>query len=206
MTGSVPAYTITRNEPLGSRWVCPRLGLAMEAIERFRSNYAFELEPPIGIEPMTYALRGTCSPPPHPLAATMPRATAPMALAALGFRGDPFHDPFHGGSRKRNLLRRLRRSTSLRLSYAEALEGSPGGSPHEGCLSRHLLATGLRRARGSTNRSTDWTRDPASLTGLAKTEPWRPRTYAGVLTQPSWYCTSPAVSTFRFSENRAITP
>jgi hypothetical protein len=26
-------------------------------IERFRSNYAFELEPPIGIEPMTYALR-----------------------------------------------------------------------------------------------------------------------------------------------------
>jgi hypothetical protein len=29
----------------------------MEAIERFRSNYAFKLEPPIGIEPMTYALR-----------------------------------------------------------------------------------------------------------------------------------------------------
>jgi hypothetical protein len=41
--------------------MCPRLVLAMEAIERFRSNYAFELEPPIGIEPMTYALREACS-------------------------------------------------------------------------------------------------------------------------------------------------
>src|SRR5215831_5923845 len=55
----------------------------------------FRVEPPIGIEPMTYALRGTRSPAAHPLAAPMPRAIAQMALAALEFRGNSFHEPFH---------------------------------------------------------------------------------------------------------------
>jgi hypothetical protein len=44
---------------------------------------------------MTYALRGACSPAAHPLAAPVPRAIAQMALAALGFCGDPVHEPVH---------------------------------------------------------------------------------------------------------------
>ena len=60
-------------------------------------------EPPIGIEPMTYALRGARSPAADALAAPMPRAIAQMALSALGFCGDPFHDPFRGRSRHTRL-------------------------------------------------------------------------------------------------------
>jgi hypothetical protein len=48
-------------------------------------------EPPIGIEPMTYALRGARALTAHALAAPM----ALTALAALGLSTDPFHDPFH---------------------------------------------------------------------------------------------------------------
>src|SRR5215470_958244 len=54
-------------------------------------------EPPIGIEPMTYALRGACSPPAHPLAAPITRAIAQIAHTALGFCADPVHEPVHGG-------------------------------------------------------------------------------------------------------------
>jgi len=57
------------------------------------------VEPPRGIEPRTYALRGACFLAACPLAATMPRAIAQMALAALGFSADPVHEPVHGGSR-----------------------------------------------------------------------------------------------------------
>jgi hypothetical protein len=52
-------------------------------------------EPPIGIEPITYALRVTWSPAVDALAALIARVIALMALAALGLSGDPFHDPFH---------------------------------------------------------------------------------------------------------------
>ena len=52
-------------------------------------------EPPIGIEPMTYALRVTWSLAADALAAPMAREIALMALTALGLPGDPFHDPFH---------------------------------------------------------------------------------------------------------------
>ena len=52
-------------------------------------------EPPIGIEPMTYALRVTWSLTVDALAALMARVIALMALAALGLSGDPFHEPFH---------------------------------------------------------------------------------------------------------------
>ena len=52
-------------------------------------------EPPIGIEPMTYALRGACSPAAHPLAAPIARIIALTTLVALGLSKDPFHEPFH---------------------------------------------------------------------------------------------------------------
>jgi hypothetical protein len=52
-------------------------------------------EPPIGIEPMTYALRVTWSLPAHALAALIAQDIALTALAALGLSTDPFHDPFH---------------------------------------------------------------------------------------------------------------
>ena len=52
-------------------------------------------ESPIGIEPMTYALREACSRALHALAAPVPRKIALTALAALGLSTDPFHDPFH---------------------------------------------------------------------------------------------------------------
>ena len=53
------------------------------------------MEPPIGIEPMTYALRVTRSLPMDALAALIARVIALMALDALGLSGDPFHEPFH---------------------------------------------------------------------------------------------------------------
>ena len=56
---------------------------------------ALSWEPPIGIEPMTYALRGACSPAAHPLAAPIAGIIALTALAALGLSKDWFHEPFH---------------------------------------------------------------------------------------------------------------
>jgi len=50
-------------------------------------------EPPIGIESMTYALRGACCLPPHALPAPIARKIAVTALAALGLSTDPFHGP-----------------------------------------------------------------------------------------------------------------
>src|SRR6266487_1361333 len=52
-------------------------------------------EPPIGIEPMTYALRGTRDLAAHALTAPMARAIARMAPAALGLSGNPVHKPVH---------------------------------------------------------------------------------------------------------------
>jgi hypothetical protein len=51
--------------------------------------------PPIGIEPMTYALRGARSLSTHALAAPIARVIARMALTALGLSGDPVHEPVH---------------------------------------------------------------------------------------------------------------
>jgi hypothetical protein len=56
------------------------------------------VEPPIGIEPMTYALRGACFLAAHTLAARMARIIALMALAPLGLPDVPFHDSFHARS------------------------------------------------------------------------------------------------------------
>ena len=47
------------------------------------------VEPPIGIEPMTYALREACRRVAHALAALIARTLALMALAELGLSGDP---------------------------------------------------------------------------------------------------------------------
>jgi hypothetical protein len=52
-------------------------------------------EPPIGIEPMTYALRGARSPASHALAAPISRGIALIALAALELSGEPVHEPVH---------------------------------------------------------------------------------------------------------------
>ena len=48
-------------------------------------------EPPIGIEPMTYALRETCDLAAHALTAPMAAVIALMALAALELSGEPVH-------------------------------------------------------------------------------------------------------------------
>jgi hypothetical protein len=52
-------------------------------------------EPPIGIEPMTYALRGACALPVYALAAPIAPTIALTALAALGLSDDPVHEPVH---------------------------------------------------------------------------------------------------------------
>ena len=52
-------------------------------------------EPPIGIEPMTYALRGTYAPATDALAAPIARQIAQEALATLGLSGHPVHEPVH---------------------------------------------------------------------------------------------------------------
>ena len=49
----------------------------------------FRVEPPIGIEPMTYALRGARSLTGHALAAALAWIIALTALAALGLSGMP---------------------------------------------------------------------------------------------------------------------
>ena len=64
-------------------------------VRKILKTWAFVVEPPIGIEPMTYALRETRSLPPHALAARIAREIAQMALTALGLSKDPFHEPFH---------------------------------------------------------------------------------------------------------------
>src|SRR5215469_187875 len=50
-------------------------------------------EPPIGIEPMTYALREARSRAARTLAAPIARIIALTALAALGLSEDPVHEP-----------------------------------------------------------------------------------------------------------------
>ena len=68
------------------------------------------VEPPIGIEPMTYALRGERSRAAHALAAPIARAVASIALATLGLSGDPVHEPVHdrgAGSYHPTTLRNL---------------------------------------------------------------------------------------------------
>jgi hypothetical protein len=53
------------------------------------------VEPPIGIEPMTYALRGTCDLTAHAPAALIAPIIALMALTSLGIFGGSVHEPVH---------------------------------------------------------------------------------------------------------------
>ena len=53
-------------------------------------------EPPIGIEPMTYALREACSRAADALAAPIAPVIALMTPAALGLSGNPVHESVHG--------------------------------------------------------------------------------------------------------------
>ena len=68
-------------------------------------------EPPIGIEPMTYALREARSRAAHTLAAPIPRIIALTALAALGLSKDPFHEPFHARALRHAFLFTVRNLT-----------------------------------------------------------------------------------------------
>jgi hypothetical protein len=64
----------------------------------------FRVEPPIGIEPMTYALREARSPAPAALPAQTARRMAVIALIAPEFHYVPFHDSFHGQAIDRRYL------------------------------------------------------------------------------------------------------
>jgi hypothetical protein len=73
-------------------------------------------EPPIGIEPMTYALRVACCLPAHALPAPIARIIAPTAPTTLELSGTPFHEPFHGAApqiQKGDLNRSDHRSSGL---------------------------------------------------------------------------------------------
>jgi predicted DNA-binding transcriptional regulator YafY len=71
-----------------------RLGVSRQTVRRLAFDFTLSSwEPPIGIEPMTYALREARAAPAHALAAPIARAIARMALAALGLSGDPVHEP-----------------------------------------------------------------------------------------------------------------
>ena len=62
---------------------------------RKRGRGPLTWEPPIGIEPMTYALRGARFRSVYPLAAPIARVMARMAPAALGLPGDSVHETVH---------------------------------------------------------------------------------------------------------------
>src|SRR4029077_18146150 len=80
---SHPGYLTGRGDEIEGRQKClVRAGVGV-------------MEPPIGIEPTTYALREACSPALVAWPARIPRWIAAMALIALGFRGEALHDPFH---------------------------------------------------------------------------------------------------------------
>ena len=59
------------------------------------AGFRVVVEPPIGIEPMTYALREACYLAAHAVAAQIAPVIALMAPAALGLSGDPVHEPVH---------------------------------------------------------------------------------------------------------------
>ena len=59
------------------------------------TSWDFVVEPPIGIEPMTYALREARPRAVHAVPAPIPPIIAPTAPAALTLSEDPFHEPFH---------------------------------------------------------------------------------------------------------------
>ncbi len=82
------------------------------------------VEPPIGIEPMTYALRGARSLTGHALAAALAWIIALTALAALGLFGMPFHEAFHA----RGSYPATVRKPHCRYSFGLVLGPAPASS------------------------------------------------------------------------------
>jgi hypothetical protein len=78
-------------------------------------------EPPIGIEPMTHALRGACALPAYALAAPIGPVVALTALAAVGLSDDPVHEPVHARGLHPVVL--LLCVTSLRTLYPRTRAG-----------------------------------------------------------------------------------
>jgi hypothetical protein len=97
-------------------------------------------EPPIGIEPMTYALRVTRFHALDALAAPIARTIAQMALTALGLSTDPFHEPFHA--------RRLtsRRAVSCARQGAPARDDTASRAACRRLMTKRLRADYLRLA------------------------------------------------------------
>jgi hypothetical protein len=83
-------HAVSWTESLG-----PQARIAIVRTCKIRRLTCGSVEPPIGIEPMTYALRGARSLSAHALAAPIARVTARMALAALGLSGNPVHELVH---------------------------------------------------------------------------------------------------------------
>ena len=101
-------------------------------------------EPPIGIEPMTYALRVARSRAAYALAAPIARVMAPVALAALGLSGEPVHEPVH-----------VREPASLHPATVCKRCPRHGSAPRKrtGCRVRRL--TCMRYAHSPVNQRPD---------------------------------------------------
>jgi hypothetical protein len=103
--------------------------MAMPRNERLTCNVP---EPPIGIEPMTYALRETRSLAMDALAAPIAQEIAPTALAALGLSRDPVHEPVHAralGPRHPSTVSAFSVGDRGRPSLVFAQEASESGNP-----------------------------------------------------------------------------
>jgi hypothetical protein len=68
-------------------------------------NERFRLEPPIGIEPMTYALREARSRAASALAAPIAPVIALMAPGALELSGEPVHESVHAPKAQTHAVR-----------------------------------------------------------------------------------------------------
>jgi hypothetical protein len=102
------------------------------------------VEPPIGIEPMTYALRGARDLAAHALAAPIAPIIALTALAALGLSGYPVHEPVH--ARGRDSLPRLLPVAIIEDSPCLRLSGAPF---HEPFYAGSQAPPAARRGRSS---------------------------------------------------------
>ena len=91
-----PAGPTLRVLPSWTESFGPRPELAIMKTCRNKLLTCGYAEPPIGIEPMTYALREACSLALMARPAQMTQSIAPTTLIALVFCGFSFHDPFHG--------------------------------------------------------------------------------------------------------------
>jgi len=102
------------------------------------------VEPPIGIEPMTYALREARDLAAYALAAPIAPIIALMALAALGLSDDPVHEPVHA--------RDLCASSSCYLS-----------NPAEGAVMRPRAGSSRRRLPAPERDRTSFDRSIADM-------------------------------------------